>query len=260
MNKSKFIGDLVHKAELGFFAQPVNYENGRVIKNYRGDLSSRDASKTVSQHEEYIDNLRRIGVRVPPTEMRAMLNDRGSFNLKIIQEKFNPSELAGEICINGKPREAVSVARGISREAIKFLESDMFGKWGFHPTLRNYAFRNGDFYLFDTFPPYSSESETRRMMLRHAPNVPAKIMMGLIYPFLGAYTSEYYQPALMIGGIVGTATRLRPELEDEIREKILEDVYQSNIPDKEETISRLRKPINQGMKWKLAHRLYNKSK
>lgn len=201
-------------SNLGFFGN-LEFKEKTVLKKYEGLLTPQECERLRKFHQDFISKLRDGGIRIPETTIHFVPKGK-RFLVNIEQERFLPSELAGEIVKGGSSEEALSVAVGITSDAVSFLKSKLCGTIGFHPTIRNYAVRNGIFFMLDTFPPFSDRKSTERMMRRHAPTLTFKLIMNCFPFLLSKFTKEYYDPIEMIYGIYATMCRLRPELYSEI--------------------------------------------
>jgi len=251
------VGSTVPKSELGFCTQPRKFGNSQVLKSYRGKLTKKKAEEMVAVHRRFIDNLRQIGINVPETEMRIVPSDK-KYTLQVVQERFEKDELAGEIIKSKSREEVVSLVKGVMRDSLKFLNSPFSRTMGFHATIRNYALRDGKLFMLDTFPPYGSKKETKKMMKQHAPTRLMRLVSTFGSPFLGAYIKEYYDAPTMLSGIVGTSCRLRPELEHDIKEAATSLVESQNFQWKEKFLREISKSPKQKLRWKLGRLIKRK--
>ena len=243
-------------AHLGFFTNPILID-GVVIKRYNLALNKNEAEELLNSHDSFVESLRGIGIRMPRTTGRITSAGKGAFGFEVIQDRFDESELAGEIIKeSSSPDIAYGVVEGILSDTIAFLNSDLTGKMGFHPTVRNYAVKEGDCYCFDTFPPITTEKETRKLIVKSAPDSLSKVLMIAAYPFLGAYTKEYYDGFLMLSGVVKTASRLRPDISDELIARSSDFVRRGMPSVSGEFDSRFSKGCDQSFIWRVAHKLY----
>lgn len=199
---------------MGFFTQ-MERRGTKVVKSVNGRINWTTARDTIAKHDAFVRNLRFIGINVPETTMK--FEQAGSrVRLEIEQEGFEAHELARNKIMNGRKEEVLSTMGGIISDALKFADSPKTGQMGFHPTVRNYAVRDGKFYILDTFPPFGEEREVWRIAARHAPTLPTRAFMTVAGPLNRVYTKQCYDPATMVAGIVASTVRLRPELKDEI--------------------------------------------
>jgi len=158
----------------------------------------------------------------------------------------------------------LDLAEGVIREAITFSNymQTYQGNLGFHPTLRNYAFRLGKFYYFDTFPPMSgiTERELQELIVDFAPYKFPNFIRQLSLPYMNRVTNEYYQYDLMIAGIIGSSCRLRPEFADRVlvrARSILENTeIQENV--KNGVLEIIRKPPKLSPLWTSLRKLLGK--
>lgn len=244
------------RSELGFFGQIYYLDSRKVLKRYSGSMSREESDKMLGFHRDYIKNLKKVGIHIPKTVAAVEHSPRG-FKFWIVQDRFEPDELAGEIIKKGSKEDVLNVAEGILRDALLFIRSPFFGKMGFHPTVRNYAVCGGIFYMIDTFPPYGTEDETIRMAYRHAPNKKAKISMSIFYPFLKKFFKDCYDQVEMLYGIYGTVSRLRPEYEKDVRELLFSLIDKETASWKKDLLKKIQKRgARQMSKWILSRRFY----
>ena len=237
------------ESHLGFFGH-ISSENGKIIKRYRGGVSEDAAGRLSLQHANFINNLRSIGIATPVTHIR-FVPKHHKLSVEIEQEQFKKEELAGEIIKNGTWAEVSHITQGIIRDAILFIQSPFSKEMGFHPTVRNYAVREGKFYMLDTFPPFSDRITTEKIMRRHAPSLLFKLIMALSPFTLRKFSEEYYNSVEMIYGIYGTISRLRPEFEAQIRQLFL-NISGANSELQSEIERKIEKEgFSQKLKWHL---------
>lgn len=213
----------VFGATLGFFTNPVALSDTSVLKEYNLSLTEKEAQELCFLHDDFVRNIRDVGINVPWTEARVDVRS-SEYGFQVVQERFRPEELAGEIIKSGTENEVTQTSGLILEDALKFLNSGLNGKFGFHPTVRNYAVRNGVPVYIDTFPPYPDETTTRKLMIAAAPSADARKVMRENPNILGQYTAEYYQSIPMLTGIVASTIRLRPELKKQIVDNSLKKV------------------------------------
>ncbi len=234
---------------LAFFCRPVAF-GSRVVKSYRGAVTNEQAHDLKRKHTDFIDLLRDIGIRVPETTMYFISKNK-KLVVHIEQERFEDADHAGHRISHGTPGQAIETVSAIADDALKFIDSSLLGRIGFHPSIRNYSFKDDKPWYLDTFPPYGCEKETRKMMLRHAPSPVFKVIMTLGYPFLGLYTQEYYEPSEMLGGVVKTAHRLRPEYAESFREVVVRKLTGRTDSWKDSVLEKMASP-SKSLRWKYA--------
>ena len=208
---------------VGFFSKPFLIEDGilkgNVIKTYRPIDSEEYCARVKQLHDNYVEELRKANIKVPDTDLHIVDVD-DKFHVAIIQEAFTPSELVRDVMKTCDVDPYLDLMAGVLTDAINFSAymKDRTEMLGFHPTLRNYAFRMGTFYYFDTFPPMAgiSEEEVQQLVIDFAPYHFPGFVKKLSKKYLGKVTNEYYQYDLMISGIVGSSCRLRPEFADRV--------------------------------------------
>lgn len=209
-------GHPVTGADLGFFSKPFiassGPDKGKVVKVYKGKLGREEAKETVMQHDSFVETLRKIGVRVPDTTAR-IVEFGNAFRLEIVQEPFNHSEHAREIIRKSPPEECSKIMLGIMSDAIKVIAHNLKTKGGigFHPSLRNYFFRDGTAYFVDTFPPMAGGRKAVSGMI--AKQVAgSRFGRGFVRLASPMIIHEYYNPKIMLLGILSSSLRIRPDL------------------------------------------------
>jgi len=261
---------LFNKSEnfnIGFFSKPFLIEKGllqgKILKTYHPTKDSKVSTEVKELHDQYVLDLREAGILVPETQLEIVSIDE-KFHLSIIQEAFTPKELVRDVMKVCNVDDYLDLAEGVIREAITFSNymQTYQGNLGFHPTLRNYAFRLGKFYYFDTFPPMSgiTERELQELIVDFAPYKFPSFIRQLSLPYMNRVTNEYYQYDLMIAGIIGSSCRLRPEFADRVlvrARSILENTeIQENV--KNGVLEIIRKPPKLSPLWTSLRKLLGK--
>jgi len=202
----------------GFFTKPKIIA-GLAIKDFEGLLTEQQARELIDVHTQYLEALRNAGINFPKTQMHCEKTVQG-YKIRIIQEAFQESELVKNIVESASREQALSVVAQVLKNAEKAINYNVKtnGTFGFHLSLGNFALRNSVLYFFDTFPPMISKRQTAQIIRKHSPWPKSKIARTALSPLAFLATSEYYNPAKMINGIVVSAARLRPELKKELVE------------------------------------------
>jgi len=166
----------------------------------------------ITNHNEYIRELKATGIKVPDTLIEVQKDKKG-YQIIIIQEAFRKDELFRDKVEKAGDTDIISLCSLILDETIRFISNrkDPAGI-GFHPTLRNYALHEGELWYFDTFPPMlMRQNELNKVIIRMSPF--GRIIKPLIpVKFINLVSNEYYNFEKMFTGIVGSLCRLRPEL------------------------------------------------
>lgn len=203
-------------SRLGFFSQPFRMQDDAehtwVVKPYRPLSSQRLAAELSSAHERYLQQLRLMGLRLPDTHMR-MIPDGSRIWPVVVQASFAEKELLRGRMESAEQDEYLQYLEALWGDVDKYRtflagsEDDL----GFHPTTRNYAWREEQLWFFDTFPPMAMpQRELNRWIVRMAP-VRFPLRRWVPQRWVNRVSDEYYQVAPMLLGIVGSACRLRPE-------------------------------------------------
>ena len=226
---------------VGFFSRPFLIDQGilrgKVIKTYRPVNDYEYCKRVQELHDIYVIDLREAGILVPETILE-IVEIESRYHLAIIQEAFTTQELVRDVMKVCDVETYLDLAEGVLREAISFSNYMMDNsiQLGFHPTLRNYAFRMGKYYYFDTFPPMSnlSERELQRLIVDFAP---------------------YNFPEF-----VKKACRLRPEFADRvlIRSKSVLENVEIDETIKAETLEIIKNPPKLSPLWTSLRRLLGK--
>jgi hypothetical protein len=203
---------------LGFFSKPFipssGPDKGKIIKFYR-PLKDEALCRIVAEHHDrYVLSLRKAGIRVPRTGIR-LEKARGKTSLVIVQDAFRETELVRGRFAKGNTKECLWLLEALLSDTLKFLSltEKLRENLGFHPTLRNYAVRDGRLWYFDTFPPMNwNQKDLNGIVIRFAPFAVFRIAYALSKDWIRRVTDEYYHPVPMICGIVGSACRLRPDI------------------------------------------------
>ena len=210
-------------SRLGFFSQPVLATDGplagKMLKVYPPLRSKDRAQQLYDWHQEYIEALAATGRIIPETQME-LVSTENRWTPLIIQEAFTKQELVRQTLEAVSTHEAfIKLVSLVLEDTLDYLDhraSNHDRPLGFHPTLRNYAFRNETLYYFDTFPPMPlAQPELNQLIRQSLPQPWLKAISWIIPSILNRVSHEYYDPTAMVTGIIGSACRLRPEWADD---------------------------------------------
>lgn len=204
-------------SKLGYFCAPFRAPDGplkgKVIKVYRGLRDGAELDRLAKAHDDYVEVLVNNGVVMPETDF-VLLNMEGTRVPVVVQEGLPDDSMMRPQILSADVDGAVALLESAGDCIATFwtnVQSDP-RRIGFHPSIRNFAIRDGQAIFFDTFPPlidYSRE-EMGRMLLWFSD----KRLMRWVGPFLRRKVTgiqdEWYSPAETLVGMVGSACRLRP--------------------------------------------------
>jgi len=256
-------------AKQGFFSRPVLVAEGpragKVLKSYALVPSRELCDRLLRSHDLHVAQLRGIGIAVPETEM-IVEEARGRCRPVILQEAFAADELVKPRIARVDLAEVLDLMEGILADALKvihYVQRSGDDRFGFHPTLRNYAVRGGRLYYYDTFPPMSgfSRRELERMIPRFLPvRLPAPIRW-MIKPYMRTVVDEYFRPDVMLQGIVGSTCRLRPDDATAIVARGREVVEAAApFPLQDAVVGHLQRPPRLGPLWMFGRRFFERAR
>jgi hypothetical protein len=199
---------------LGYFSKPFRISHADkelIVKLYSPIKNYSLVSAIIRNHNEYISELRHIGLRIPET----LITTKPAGNrhqLIIIQEAFREDELLRNRIMEASLPELQSMCFQIFDDIIKFRERENKSlEIGFHPTLRNYSLHDGNLCFFDTFPPMlMNQRKLNHLILKMSPYggwIKNLVPLRLI----NKVTDEYYHLDKMFIGVVGSCCRLKPD-------------------------------------------------
>jgi len=260
-------GEPVAGSKFGFFSRPVlvgeGPHAGKVVKVYRAVSSRSRCEDLCAHHALHVRQLRDIGIVLPNTEMT--IEPRGDqWQPIIIQDYFPPGQMAKSRVARVARGEALDLMQGILQDALKalaYVEHHGDRRFGFHPTLRNYAVAAGTLNYLDTFPPMSDycREEVAAVVLEFVPRGLPGFLKFLGRPYLKTVIDEYFRADVMLQGIVGSTCRLRPRDSDAIISRAREIIAQApTLADRERVLRRLARPPRLGPVWMLGRKYFER--
>jgi hypothetical protein len=261
---AKILQDIEFKersSDLGYFSKPfrVNYNDRALfIKLYVPVKDHRIISSVITNHYEYVRELKLAGLKLPETTILSKPAGE-KHQLVILQDAFRDEELLRNRIINGSPEDVNSLCKMVFDEMLQFrAKINSRTDIGFHPTLRNYSVHEGELWFFDTFPPMlMNQRDLNGLILKMSPYGG---LLKKIIPLrlINKVTDEYYRTDKMFTGIVGSCCRLRPDDADKILTFSREYVNQSvslTKEDKKRIFRLLKKPPRLSKIWILIRKL-----
>lgn len=257
----------IGSSKLGFFSKPVLLTEGdragKVMKSYVFVKKRILCEELLAIHDQYIPQLTAAGIKIPPTETE-IVQHHNSFSIRIYQQPFDESQMARKMMETGSLETCLMVMNGILKEAVtalNFLEEHKDVRMGFHPTLRNYAIKDNEFWYFDTFPPMAhiSQQQLESYILHFSPYKTPRWFKSMAKPLMHHVTDEYYQSDKMYLGIVGSSCRLRPEFQDAFlssAQKVVENL--KNNSDRNNILSKLKNPPKLPFIWAFTRKILGK--
>lgn len=206
-------------SDLGYFSKPfrINFRGNELILKKYFPIRNYDIVEAILQnHDKYESALKKIGIRLPDTIIRAVRIKSG-YQIIILQEAFKRDDLVRTRFETAPEQELLKICKLLYDDVMRFISCPKgTADIGFHPTLRNYAIQNGTLFFFDTFPPMlMSQKELNRIIIRMSPH--GSYFKNFIHPsWINIVTNEYYNSEKMFTGITGSCCRLRPEHADTI--------------------------------------------
>jgi hypothetical protein len=247
-------------SNLGFFSKPfrVNFRNRElIVKKYLPIRNFKIVSEIIKNHERYVEELRKIGIKIPDTIIRT-LRIKGKFQIFIIQESFQKGELLRYLLETSSKSELLKLCKLIFDDTLRFREGRMGSmNIGFHPTLRNYALHNGSLFYFDTFPPMlMNQRELNKIILGMSP-YGSFFRRFIPLTWMNFISNEYYNLDKMFTGITGSCCRLRQEYTNDILKFSTEYIQSSScsITEKQKITGILKSPPELPGLWTFFRRL-----
>jgi hypothetical protein len=248
-------------SDLGYFSKPFRIEHKDeelIVKLYLPVRNHEKVSSIIKNHDEYIAELNRTGLRIPRTMITSKKTGR-KHQIIIVQESFKDDDLLRNRVKKASPTELTSLCSLIFEDIIKFWRKKNSSlEIGFHPTLRNYSLYEGNLYFFDTFPPMlMSQKKLNRLIITMSPY--GRLIKKFIPPvIINMVTDEYYCLDKMFIGIVGSCCRLRPDDAGKIlafSSKYVMDSELLSESEKASIIKLLKKPPELSKIWILIRKL-----
>lgn len=205
--------------KLGFFSKPfrMTADDGQewVVKTYKPIGNPQLIKQIIENHEQYVKAMLAIGVSIPHTEIHTR-NQDGKKQLIVLQAPFGQDELVRGIMEVAEKEQFLHILELLLTDTLAYWEHKPAVEIGFHPTLRNYALRDGKLHYFDTFPPMlMPQKELNKIILEMAP-VKFRVTPFVPLSTINRVSDEYYQKDKMLTGIIGSCCRLRPEFTDSV--------------------------------------------
>ena len=206
-------------SDCGYFSRPfrVSHEGRElIVKTFLPVRNHKLVDRIVENHDAYVARLSGIGINLPETHISSLPRN-GKLQLVIVQQPFGDDEMVRGMISRGTKEEIAMLCRLMFDDAVRFAKrEDAKGDIGFHPSLRNYAYRDGRLWYFDTFPPMLMDQQSlNRLIIAMSPY--GRLIKKITPPrMINRVSNEYYYLPKMLIGIVGSCCRLRPELADEI--------------------------------------------
>ncbi|QFS81445.1 hypothetical protein FIU97_01180 [Roseivivax sp. THAF40] len=211
-------------SRLGYFCAPFQPPSGpfsdKVIKVYRGSADDAALERMARAHDDYVRVLTECGVTLPETAFHLVdLDGTGSRTPVIVQEALPLDSLMRPRMRDGSREETIAMMQAAGEVIARFwiAAEHVEERVGFHPSIRNFAIRDGKAIFFDTFPPliHYNRDDMGKLLLQFS----EKRLMRLIGPLMQARVTgiqdEWYSPPETLVGLVGSACRLRPEYADD---------------------------------------------
>lgn len=205
-------------SRLGYFCAPFRPAKGpfhdRVIKVYRGLTDHAVAERLRDCHEDYVAALLAGGVPMPETDFH-LLEMEGAL-VPVIVQKALPAESLMRPLMQARPlSETLDMMESAGQVIARFWHwaEGQETRIGFHPSIRNFAIRDGEAVFFDTFPPliHYSRDEMGQMLLTFSEKRLMRVIGPLMQRRVTGIQDEWYSPPETLVGLVGSACRLRPK-------------------------------------------------
>ncbi|SIS83905.1 hypothetical protein SAMN05421759_104199 [Roseivivax lentus] len=210
-------------SKLGYFCAPFQPPAGpfsdRVIKVYRGAATEAQLTRLATAHDDYVRVLTECGVTLPETAFHLVdIDGTGTKTPVIVQEALPLDSLMRPRMLEDSREQTLAMMQAAGEVIARFwiAAEEVEARVGFHPSIRNFAIRDGKAVFFDTFPPliHYTRDEMGKLLLQFS----EKRLMRLIGPLMQTRVTgiqdEWYSPPETLVGLVGSACRLRPEYAD----------------------------------------------
>ena len=208
-------------SKLGYFCEPFQPKKGpfcdNVIKIYRNHGPNSDLEDLIRHHDDYINILKDLGIRIPETKIYLLRNEVKLVPV-IVQEAIDPKLMMRHQLQLADSQRALELMHSVGLVIARFwnsLTKDM-GRVGFHPSVRNFAVIGKEAIFFDSFPPliHYSHAELGKILLHFSESRIIRIVGPFFPRKLAHVQDEWYSPAQTLIGLVGSACRLRPSDEN----------------------------------------------
>jgi len=205
-------------SRLGYFCAPFRPTEGpfadRVIKVYRGLDDESALAQLQRCHDDYVAALQAGGVPMPETAFHLLKLEGGTVPV-VVQEALPVDSLMRPLMQTAPRDETLDMMEAAGGVIAQFWlwARTQEDRIGFHPSIRNFAIRDGEAVFFDTFPPliHYTRTEMGRMLLTFSDNRIMRLIGPLMQSRVVGIQDEWYSPSETLVGLVGSACRLRPE-------------------------------------------------
>ncbi|MHA6324700.1 DUF6206 family protein [Roseivivax sp. CAU 1753] len=214
-------------SKLGYFCAPFQPPSGpfsdRVIKVYRGAADAAQLDRLARAHDDYVRVLRQCEVPLPDTEFHLVdLDGTGARTPVIVQEALPLDSLMRPRMRDGSKADTLAMMQAAGEVIATFWSraEAVDARVGFHPSIRNFAIRDGRAIFFDTFPPLIdySRDEMGKLLLQFSDKWLMRFVGPLLQGKVTGIQDEWYSPPETLVGLVGSACRLRPEYAEDYLE------------------------------------------
>ncbi len=204
-------------SKLGYFCAPFQPETGpfsdKVVKIYQNHVPYSTLETLLRHHDDYINVLTRLGIRVPETEIH-LLENGSKLVPVIVQDAIHPKFMMRYQMQLADLQRALELMDSAGLVIARFwnaLTQDM-GRVGFHPSIRNFAVIDKEAIFFDSFPPliHYSHVEMGEILLKFSESLLIRFVGPFVPQMLARIQDEWYSPSQTLIGLVGSACRLRP--------------------------------------------------
>ncbi|WP_245758894.1 DUF6206 family protein [Tropicimonas isoalkanivorans] len=204
-------------SRLGYFCAPFRPVDGpfsdSVVKVYRSRADDAALDRLAEAHSAYVIALRECGIRLPDTELH-LVQSQGR-RVPVIVQAALPADSLMRPHMERADLETALALMESAGEVIATFATGVVGRperIGFHPSIRNLAVLDGQGIFFDTFPPLIgySRDEMGQLLITYSGSPLMRAVGPLLRARVTGIQDEWYSPADMLVGLVGSACRLRP--------------------------------------------------
>ncbi len=213
----------------GFFTRPFAVEEGpfagRLEKRLNNRLDGRTAREHLAAIEAYAADLKALGVPLPETAVLAWPDGR-RWRLSLFQERFRPEEMVAALVSSRPAAECLALLERLLSQTAPVLRriaaergAGAEERLGFHSSLRNWARRGDALFFLDLTPPLRRRGGRLAppTFLKHIPLRFLPFRLPLVRDFFTRLaTRDSFLPEVLVAGVVTSAIRRRPELEEGI--------------------------------------------